>query len=143
MSAIPAEPPQSAMRRWADRLAPLVRAFHTYATWLVSISWKRFFVLSILLLIVTGIMSNLPPFTWTISQTEETVPQKKARVVIAPKPPDPPKAPGEAGAKSEPLIKIERPKGSGNSNRSQVSKVTLRRAATATGRMAAWVSRAR
>ena len=113
MSAIPAEPPQSAMRRWADRLAPLVRAFHTYATWLVSISWKRFFVLSILLLIVTGIMSNLPPFTWTISQTEETVPQKKARVVIAPKPPDPPKAPGEAGAKSEPLIKIERPKGSG------------------------------
>ena len=113
MSAIPAEPPQSAMRRWADRFAPLVRAFHAYAAWLVSISWKRFIVLSILLLIVTGILSNLPPFTWTISQTVETVPQKKSRVVIAPKPPAPPQAPGDAGAKKEPLIKIERPKGGG------------------------------
>jgi len=100
------------MRRWAERLAPLVRAFHAYANWLVSISWKRFFLLSILLLIVTAILSELPPFTWTISQQVETVPAK-SRVVIVPKPPSPPeapKAPADPNAKTEPLIKIDKPK---------------------------------
>jgi signal transduction histidine kinase len=92
---------------WGDRLAPLVRAFHVYANWLVSISWKRFIVLALLLLITTGILKEIPPFTWTISQTVETLPPK---VVVAPAPPKPPQAPDAPGAKDEPLIKIERPK---------------------------------
>jgi len=43
--------------------------FRRYAEWLVSISWKRF-LLSILLLIVAGILSNIPPFTWTSQQDD-------------------------------------------------------------------------
>ncbi len=87
-----------------ERFAPLVRAFHVYANWLVTISWKRFFLLSLLLLIASGILQNIPPFTWTISETVETLPPK---VVVAPKPPKPPAAPK---AKDEAVIKIERPK---------------------------------
>lgn len=36
--------------------------FIAYARWLDSISWKRFFMLSLLAIIVTGILSDLPPF---------------------------------------------------------------------------------
>src|SRR5438105_1682006 len=43
-------------------------AYRRYAEWLVSITWKRFFVLSILLLIVAGVLTNIPPFTWVMSE---------------------------------------------------------------------------
>src|SRR5581483_90465 len=33
---------------------------------LVSISWKRFIVLSVLLMIAVGVLSDLPPFTWDL-----------------------------------------------------------------------------
>jgi hypothetical protein len=109
---MPTATPALAKPTWSERLAPLVRAFHVYANWLVSISWKRFLLLSLLLLIASGILQNIPPFTWTISETVETLPPK---VVIAPKPPKPPQAPtasngAGAGAKDEAVIKIERPK---------------------------------
>ncbi len=95
--------PVASRSAWAQRLAPLVRAFHAYANWLVSISWARFALLALLLLIGAGILQNLPPFTWTLSQTVETLPPK---VVIAPTPPAPPTAPG---AGEDAVIKIERP----------------------------------
>jgi signal transduction histidine kinase len=105
----PPAPPSPFKARWSARLAPLVRAFHTYATWLVSISWKRFFLLSVLLMIIAGILSQIPPFTWTISERVETLPRK---VVVAPKPPKPPKPPTSPGDKprDEPVIKIEKPR---------------------------------
>jgi signal transduction histidine kinase len=62
--------------RWQALTSAAVRAFHAYATWLVGISWKRFVVLSVLLLIITGILSELPPFSWTISQTVTDIPAK-------------------------------------------------------------------
>jgi signal transduction histidine kinase len=105
----PPAPPSPFKARWSARLAPLVRAFHTYATWLVSISWKRFFLLSVLLLIIAAILSEIPPFTWTISERVETLPRK---VVVAPKPPKPPKpsaAPGDK-PRDEPVIRIEKPR---------------------------------
>ena len=83
-----------------------MRAFHSYASWLVSISWKRFAVLSLLLLIGAGVLSNLPPFRWTTSERIETRPSKVAIAPSPPKPPTPPTADGSA--KREPLIKIER-----------------------------------
>jgi len=94
---------------WTARFAPLVRAFHSYANWLVSISWKRFIVLSFLLVIITAIVKDLPPFTWTMS---ERIEDRPARVKVVPKPPAPPAAPsapanGVAKAK-EPFIKIEK-----------------------------------
>jgi anti-sigma regulatory factor (Ser/Thr protein kinase) len=47
-------------------------AFIAYARWLDSISWKRFFLLSLLAVIVTGILSELPPFNlpWGTDRTE-------------------------------------------------------------------------
>ncbi len=55
--------------RWNALMAALGRGLRAYANWLVGISWKRFFVLAILLLIISAILSELPPFNWTISQT--------------------------------------------------------------------------
>jgi signal transduction histidine kinase len=90
---------------WSTRFAPLVRAFHAYGNWLVSITWKRFFLLSLLLLIGSAILSNLPPFSWKVSETIET---SSPRVVVTPTPPKPPKA---AGAETvEPKITIDRSK---------------------------------
>lgn len=45
-----------------------VRGFHGYATWLTRLSWWRFFLLSILLLIIASILGELPPFSWTIGK---------------------------------------------------------------------------
>jgi signal transduction histidine kinase len=121
-AAVPSAKPKGSS--WGERFAPVVRAFHAYAAWLVSISWKRFFLLSLLLLIITGILQNTPPFTWTISETVETLPQKKAVVVVPdpPAPPAPPKAPSEASSpRSEPLIKIERPKEGGGEETVEIS----------------------
>ena len=97
---------------WSTRVAPLVRGFHAYATWLVSITWKRFFLLSLLLLIIAGILQNLPPFSWPISERIETI---RPRVVVIPATPSPPKAPAASESadgkkRGAPLIKIERPK---------------------------------
>lgn len=77
-----ANPQPSHAQRFA---AWAVRSFHAYANWLVGISWKRFIVLSILLMIISGLLQELPPFTWRVSETIETLPPR------APKPPKPPK----------------------------------------------------
>ena len=61
-----------------------MRGYHVYGSWLVGISWKRFLLLSLLLLITTGILQNIPPFNlkW---QTWEVVPEKRTPVVkVAP-----------------------------------------------------------
>ena len=72
----PESPPSHAQRfaAWA------VRTFHAYANWLVGISWKRFIALSILLLITAGILQNLPPFTWRVSETIENLPPRPPKV---------------------------------------------------------------
>ena len=75
--------------RWQRFSVEAVRVFHVYANWLVSISWKRFFVLSVLLLILTGITSSLPLFNRTITEVREvTTPASKSPV-----PPRPPRLP--------------------------------------------------
>jgi len=53
---------------WQRISAAGVRGFHAYASWLVSISWKRFFLLAILLIIASAILQNFPPFSWKISE---------------------------------------------------------------------------
>jgi hypothetical protein len=106
---LPPQPPTPPRIRpgWGQRLSPVVRAFHAYATWLVSISWKRFFVLSLLLLVISALLQEIPPFNWTISEKVETLPRKV--VVKPPKPPAPPSVPGTEPPKREPLIKIDKP----------------------------------
>jgi hypothetical protein len=137
-----AQPPKPG---WGERFAPLVRAFHGYAAWLVSISWKRFIVLAVLLLIASGILQNVPPFTWTISETVETLPPK---VVVVPKPPAPPKAGVDSGGRDEPVIRIERPK-QGSDEAVEISigkhgvRITPRHAAAAASAAEAAASAAR
>ncbi len=132
---------------WGERFAPLVRAFHIYANWLVSISWKRFFLLSLLLLIASGILQNIPPFTWTISETVETLPPKVVVVPKPPKAPKAPKAPAPSEAKEEAVITIERPK-DGKEETVEISigkhgvRITPRNAPAAASAAAAAVSAA-
>ncbi len=90
---------------WQAFSAAAIRWFRSYANWLVGISWKRFILLAVLLLIICGILSNLPPFSWTI---HETVTERSVEVPKPPKPPTAPKAPG-APSEREPAIRIERP----------------------------------
>jgi len=52
--------------------------YRRYAEWLVSITWKRFILLSLLLLIVTGILSNLPPFSWDLATRTTHVPASRS-----------------------------------------------------------------
>jgi signal transduction histidine kinase len=97
--APPAPPRSRPPAWWADGNSAWVRAFHAYATWLVGLSWWRFILMAVLLLISCGILSELPPFNWTIS--ERTVVEDAPRkIVVAPTPPKPPR---------EPVIKIEKP----------------------------------
>jgi signal transduction histidine kinase len=77
--------------RWQSFSATALRWFHVYANWLVGISWKRFFVLSLLLVITAAILHDLPPFTWRITQTLDPAP----RVVLPPRPPRAPVEPVE------------------------------------------------
>jgi signal transduction histidine kinase len=97
-------PPPNASR-WQRFTAASVRAFHAYAGWLVSISWWRFVLLSLLLLIAASIVQNIPPFSWRTSEVI-TFDEPPA----PPSAPAPPTAPAEPGKAREPVVKIEKNK---------------------------------
>ena len=89
--------------RWQQFSAAAVRAFHRYATWLVSLSWWRFGWYALLLIIVTGLIQKLPPFSMTYYETiVDSAAQRKARP--HPTAPVPPAAP------SAPALPTERPR---------------------------------
>jgi sensor histidine kinase YesM len=58
--------------------AVIAGVFRRYATWLVAISWKRFILLSVLLLIIAGVLSEIPPFTWPIMEAVPKVSRQEA-----------------------------------------------------------------
>ena len=60
---------KNAQERWHQFSAAAVRAFHRYATWLVTLSWWRFGWYALLLIIVTGLLQKLPPFSTTYVET--------------------------------------------------------------------------
>src|SRR5437016_7880213 len=68
-------PLSTSVKEYRSGIAALYRR---YAEWLVSITWKRFIVLSLLLLIVTGILSNLPPFNWDLATRTTHVPASRS-----------------------------------------------------------------
>ncbi len=92
-SAPSSPPPESGRHRF---VAGAVRMFHAYGNWLVGITWMRFLLLSVLLLISATILAKLPPFSLPIAGTEVTT-------VTTPKEPTPPKS-----SKREPVVKIEK-----------------------------------
>ncbi len=77
--------------RWQRFSAASVRGFHAYANWLVGISWRRFIVLALGLLIVVGMVHDAPPFTWRVTRQVET--PVKSRVLVLPRAPRAPTAP--------------------------------------------------
>ncbi|HEY1393201.1 MAG TPA: histidine kinase, partial [Methylibium sp.] len=88
--------------------ATAVSAYHAYGSWLVSISWKRFFVLSGLLMIMAAVLQDLPPFSWKFTETVDMVPS-----VSPPSPPSPPKPPSvKFGGK--PMISTDKPTSGGD-----------------------------
>jgi signal transduction histidine kinase len=94
MSSLTATPGSAWSSRWQRFAATVVRAFHAYGSWLVGITWWRFGLLSLLLIIIANILQTLPPFTWTYT---ETVVERPAPIPQPPPPPrtkSPQKAPG-------------------------------------------------
>ncbi len=110
----PATPPSNPWRqRWLAFSAGAVRAFHAYANWLVSITWRRFIVLSLALLVTVAVLHDSPPFTWRI--VEETPAPRiimPPRLPAAPTPAAPP-APAGQGRSIEPApgVRIDIPPG--------------------------------
>ena len=76
-------------QRWKSFSSNSVRFYHFYANWLISISWRRFAVLSIALVALVGMVHDIPPFTFRYTEQVET-PRKR---VVVPKLPAAPKAP--------------------------------------------------
>ena len=71
--------------RWHQFSAAAVRAFHRYATWLVKLSWWRFGWYALLLIIVTGMLQKLPPFSTTYYETiVDSVEHRKPKAPKAP-----------------------------------------------------------
>ena len=101
-------------QRWTRYSAAVVRAFHAYATWLVSISWRRFLVLALGLVVVMAILHDLPPFTWTVTERIESAPPRV--VEMSPRASKAPVAPAAPAAPAAPKasVQIETPgKGEG------------------------------
>ena len=116
-------------QRWQLFSAAAMRRYHAYANWLVGISWKRFFLLSVLLMVLSAILVSLPPFSWSVTETVEDM-----RSSTTPKPP------------RKPVVKIDKPKsGSDGSEGVEITidergvRITPRasRAASATAPVAA------
>jgi len=97
MTAVaPAPAPAPWQQRWQRFAAALVRGYHAYGRWLVAITWWRFTVYALLLLVIVGMVHDMPPFTWRISQTVEVVPPVVVIKRAPPAPPAPPSDPGPA-----------------------------------------------
>jgi hypothetical protein len=71
---------------WSRIYSAGLKAFHAYAGWLVSISWRRFFLLSLLLIIGIGILHDIPPLSWTYTEVAGDVPDLKPSGKKAPAP---------------------------------------------------------
>jgi len=116
--AAPGAPAVPWRERWRHFSAAALKAFHAYASWLVSISWRRFIFLGFVLIATMAIVHDLPPFTWTFTeQIEEPVPPRAERPARAPASPTPPALPTPPqGAKppspprSDVPIRIEAPR---------------------------------
>ncbi|UXH78847.1 sensor histidine kinase [Roseateles amylovorans] len=76
---MPAQPTPA--QRWQAYARSAEHGFHVYASWLVSITWKRFAILSVLLVIGANILQELPPFsfTWRVAEEREVSTPPKSR----------------------------------------------------------------
>jgi hypothetical protein len=87
-SAPPSPPAPSTRSGWQHFRDDAVRLFHAYGNWLVGISWTRFILLSLLLLIASAVLSDLAA----------SGPGSSEEVTITPAAPAAPAPPGHAPA---------------------------------------------
>lgn len=64
----PTPDPTTRPSPWSRFANTCVTGFHAYANWLVGISWGRFFMLAIGLIISMAILKDLPPFSFTYTE---------------------------------------------------------------------------
>ena len=124
MTAVPVVNPWP--QRWQRLSTAFVQAFHAYAGWLISITWRRFIVLAVLLMIVSGILQNIPPFSWTYTTTVRRVdpdplPASAPAAPEAPESPEPPASPGDRNGGKAPIIHIETQPGTGKTGGVDIS----------------------
>ena len=86
---------------WNRAASTAVRLFHQYGNWLVGISWKRFFLFALLLLILASVLQKLPPFRTSWTEVIDEMP--KVAIPKAPQLPEIPPIP------PVPNIRIETP----------------------------------
>jgi len=89
--------PSPLSSRWSRFSKACVQTFHAYAGWLVSITWKRFFALSLMLIISMAIIHNVPPFSWTYMEAVSDKSTQKS-VRLTPKPAAKPDEPNKKGS---------------------------------------------
>jgi hypothetical protein len=75
--AVPARPWAARGRAFAVAAA---RGLRAYANWLVGISWKRFVLLALLLMVASGLLQQLPPFSWHVADPAPAGPRKAVKV---------------------------------------------------------------
>jgi len=97
-------PPQGS--RWQRFSADAIRVFHAYGNWLVSITWTRFILLSILLLIASLVLSDIAASRSGDSE-EVTITPGVVRV------PTPPAMPNSPAKREPPAVTIEKKDGNG------------------------------
>ncbi|MEI7538430.1 MAG: histidine kinase [Comamonadaceae bacterium] len=80
--------PAAPVSLWTRFYSAFLRAYHAYAGWLVSISWWRFFGMSLLLLVAIGILHDIPPFNWTYTEilTDTDVGKASSKKKMTPRP---------------------------------------------------------
>jgi hypothetical protein len=70
-------------QRWQSIVKTAEQVFHAYGNWLVSITWKRFTLLAVMLIIGANILQTLPPFSFSwqlpVETTETIHPPKDVR----------------------------------------------------------------
>lgn len=93
-------PPIPSRNGWQRFTAGALRTFHDYAGWLVSISWTKFALLSVLLLVIASLLESMPPFNIKFTEILQDD-SRGRRVASVPRPPEPPRP--------SPRVKIEKP----------------------------------
>ena len=95
---LPPRPPFPPDHWWSRLTAEVVRLFHSYGNWLVGITWTKFILLSILLLIASLVLTDIA--TSSPGSSEE--------VTISPATPMPPVAPvPRQSGKRQPAVRID------------------------------------
>src|SRR6478609_5487378 len=89
-ASTPPPPPPNAPSGWQEFRAAVMGLFHRYANWLVSISWKRFLLLSVLLMLAAVILQHLPPFNYSVGSVASG---SHTITIVPPVPPVPPTSP--------------------------------------------------